>query len=305
MNNKIYILAPVVAVGLFYFAAAFSFPFSFQFSAPLFNVEKMKAGSLSNLQEQVVPSRGVRLPIEWEDLGVRMIEVGVIDNERFEALYANRGGLDEKMKKLLYDKNNGEIKITPENSGTLLNLFWALGLGNKNEILEKGPMMTYSGAASPAEALAKAGGFASTGGWTLAEGNTMDHYSKHEFFSLTPEQQQLVEEISWNVYRPCCNNPTYFPDCNHGMAMLGFLELMASRGVNEADMYKAALAVNSYWFSETYINLARYFDSTGMSWDKVNPKEVLGTEYSSASGYHNILNKVKPVERQSGGSCGV
>jgi len=36
--------------------------------------------------------------------------------------------------KLLYDKNNGEIKITPENSGTLLNLFWALGLGNKNEI---------------------------------------------------------------------------------------------------------------------------------------------------------------------------
>ena len=133
----------------------------------------------------------------------------------------------------------------------------------------------------------------------------MDHYSKHEFFSLTPEQQQLVEEISWNVYRPCCNNSTYFPDCNHGMAMLGLLELMASQGASEMDMYKAALVVNSYWFPETYINLARYFDSTGMSWDKVNPKEVLGTEYSSASGYHNILNKVKPVERQSGGSCGV
>src|SRR3989344_2361539 len=189
MDKKIYILAPVVAAGLFYFAAAFSF----QFSTPLFNVEKMKAGSLSNLQEQVIPSRGVRLPIKWGDLGVRMIEAGIIDNERFEALYANRGGLDEEMKKLLYDKNNGEIKITPENSGTLLNLFWALGLGNKNEILEKGPMMTHSGAASPAEALAKAGGFASTGGCTLAEGNTMDHYSKHEFFSLTPEQQQLVE----------------------------------------------------------------------------------------------------------------
>ena len=133
----------------------------------------------------------------------------------------------------------------------------------------------------------------------------MNHYSKHEFISLTPEQQQLVEQVSWNIYRPCCGNPTYFPDCNHGMAMLGLLELMASQGVNEEDMYKAALAVNSYWFPETYINLAKYFESQGTPWKKIDPKEVLGADYSSASGYRNILNKIQPIKQQSGGGCGV
>lgn len=36
-----------------------------------------------------------------------------------------------------------------------------------------------------------------------------------------------VEEVAAAVYRPCCNNHTPFPGCNHGMAMLGLLELMA------------------------------------------------------------------------------
>ena len=205
--------------------------------------------------------------------------------------------MDEETRRLLYGSDNGNVRITKTNSGILLNLLWALGLGNKNIILEKGPMSDkkYGGADK----------FASTGGWTLAKGNTMNHYSKHAFIQLTPEQQQLVERVSWNIYRPCCGNPTYFPDCNHGMAMLGLLELMASQGVNEADMYKVALVVNSYWFSETYINLAKYFESQGIPWKKVDPKEVLGADYSSASGYRNILNKIRPIQQQGGGSCGV
>ncbi|OGN22672.1 MAG: hypothetical protein A2918_01055 [Candidatus Yanofskybacteria bacterium RIFCSPLOWO2_01_FULL_42_49] len=293
MDKKIYILAPVVAAGLFYFAAAFSF----QFSTPLFNVEKMKAGSLSNLQEQVVPSRGVRLPIKWEDLGVRMIEAGIINNERFEALYANRGGLDEEMKKLLYGKNNGEIKITPENSGTLLNLLWALGLGNKNEILEKGPMSDpkYGGA----------GGFASTGGWTLADGSTMNHYSAHSLIILTEGQQELVERVSKNIYRPCCSNPTHFPDCNHGMAMLGFLELMASQDASEEEMYRAALAVNSYWFPDTYLAIAQFLEIKGFDWRKAEPKDLLGYNFSSSAGYQQVLSELKSRGGNAGGSCGV
>ena len=95
-----------------------------------------------------------------------------------------------------------------------------------------------------------AGNFASTGGWTLAQGDVMNHYSMHSFITLTPEQQVLVEKISKEIFRPCCNNSTYFPDCNHGMAMLGLLELMASQGTSEAEMYKIAKEVNSYWFPE-------------------------------------------------------
>jgi hypothetical protein len=40
-------------------------------------------------------------------------------------------------------------------------------------------------------------------------------------------QQKRLEEVTIGVFRPCCDNPHAFPDCNHGMAMLGLLELMA------------------------------------------------------------------------------
>ena len=122
---------------------------------------------------------------------------------------------------------------------------------------------------------------------------------------LTPEQQKLVDEVSKNIYRPCCNNSTHFPDCNHGMAMLGILELMASQGLSEEEMYKTALQVNAYWFPETYLTIAKYFENQGVSWDKVSAKEILGFNYSSGSGYQNLLQKIKPEEIKGGGSCGV
>ncbi|HXK41048.1 MAG TPA: hypothetical protein VJ046_03055 [Candidatus Paceibacterota bacterium] len=289
--SKIYIIAPFLAVALFY-AGNFV-----KFSVPAFDVEKLRSGSAAKLEEQIIPSKGVNLPIEWGDLGAQMIETGVINTEKFENLYAGRGGLDDETKKILYGVDNKDLVITRENSGFLLNVFWALGLGNKNEILEKGPMSDskYGGA----------GRFASTGGWTLAEGNTMNHYSAHGFIKLTPEQQRLVEDVSKNIYRPCCNNPTHFPDCNHGMAMLEFLELMASQGVDEKEMYRAALAVNSYWFPDTYLAIAQFLQTKNFDWRKAEPKDLLGYNFSSASGYQQILSELKPVDRGSGGSCGV
>jgi len=251
----------------------------------------------SELEEKVLPSDGVILPVRWGDLGVKMTSVGVIDKEKFKSLYIGRGGLSDEENKLLEDAQNGEIKITENNSGFLLNLFWALGLGTKNDILERGEMANpqYGGA----------GNFASTGGWTLAVGDAMDHYSRHPFVVLTPEQQKLVERVSKNIYRPCCNNSTHFPDCNHGMAMLGLLELMASQGISEEEMYRVALRVNSYWFPDTYLTIAQYLASKGIDWDEASPKEILGANYSSGSGYRQILSRVTiPTEKRSG-SCGV
>lgn len=255
----------------------------------------------SALEEKVLPKKGVVLPVRWGDLGAKMTNAGVIDAEKFEELYALRGGLDDDMQSLLYGGSNGNIKITSENSGIILNFLWALGLGNKNRILEEGPMADprYGGAGPPA------GGFASTGGWTLGKGDAMEHYSRHPFIVLTAEQQELVERVSKNIYRPCCDNSTHFPDCNHGMAMLGLLELMASQGVSEEEMYKIALQVNAYWFSDTYLTVARYLESKGIDWDKAVPKEILGANYSSGSGYRRILSQIKPPERKSGGGCGI
>ena len=237
------------------------------------------------------------LPISWGDKGQQMQQLGVIDRKAFDTVYAQRGGISADMRAMLDAPMDGQVVMTKDNADTLLNLFWAFGLANKNQILEEGPMMDprYKGA----------GSFASTGGWSLAVGDPMNHYSMHAMVALTPEQQALVERVSKNIYRPCCNNSTYFPDCNHGMAMLGLLELMASQNVSEQEMYKTALAVNSFWFPDNYQVIAQSFAKQGIAWKDVDPKVALSAEYSSGSGYANIVAKLKPLAPSGGGSCGV
>ncbi|MBI4415094.1 MAG: hypothetical protein HY566_02555, partial [Candidatus Kerfeldbacteria bacterium] len=250
----------------------------------------------SQLQKVVLPSSGVQLPITWGGLGKKLLDEGVIDRPKLEALYAQPGGLSKGDQTLL-DGSEQKIIMTAENAPYLLNLLWAFGLANKNTILEQGPISDkqYGGA----------GGFASTGGWTLAKGEAMGHFSKHPFVKLTAEQQQRVENVSKNIYRPCCGNSTNFPDCNHGMAMLGLLELMAAQNVSEQEMYKVALQVNAYWFPDTYLTIASYLQSSGRSWASADPKELLGRDYSSSSGYKQIASRVTPAQGQGGSGCGV
>lgn len=251
----------------------------------------------ATLQESVLPNAGITLPITWGDLGKKLVEVGAIDPAKMAALYEGRGGFPTEFKDMLEKDSTGRIVMTNQNAGYLLNLLWALGLANKNTILEdQNEMMNpaYKGA----------GNFASTGGWTLAKGGAMDHYSQHLLIALTPNQQAIVDRVSRNIYRPCCGNSTHFPDCNHGMAMLGLLELMASQGVGEQDMYRVALGVNSYWFPETYLTIATYMQEQGTPWKNVSPQEMLSAPYSSSSGYQNITSKVKDLPQlQTGGGC--
>src|SRR3989344_4318375 len=141
-----------------------------------------------------------------------IIALGIVYQPQSSVRVVKEAPLKEKFELPVIWNNLGKLEITRENAELLLNLFWALGLASKNEILEKGEMANpkYGGA----------GNFASTGGWTIVKGNAMDHYSSHKFFNLTPEQQALVDKVSRGIYRPCCGNSTHFPDCNHGMAML-------------------------------------------------------------------------------------
>ena len=250
------------------------------------------------LEYKVTPEGGIAIPVKWNALGAQMIDAGVIDKEKFYSLYERRGGLGDYEKELLEGEYNDQIFIDADNANVILNLLWALGLANKNVILEEGPITDerYGGDASK---------FAATGGWTLAEGNPMNHYSAHQMIKLSDEQQKLVEEVTKNIYRPCCGNSTYFPDCNHGMAMLGLMQLMASQGATGDEMYDAALSVNSFWFPSTYMTIGKYFAKRGVSWDEINAKEVLGSSYSSAQGYRQIAQEVEPVNSGGGGSCGV
>lgn len=250
----------------------------------------------ASITSQVLPEEGVTLPITWGDLGKRMIADGVIDEQKFRALF--EGGLTYAEEEMLTGNSDQLIVLTQQNSRYLLDLLWAFGLANKNDILENGEMTDkqYGGA----------GNFASTGGWTLAKGAGIDHYSKHSYVTLTTQQQTLVDTVSSGIYRPCCGNSTHFPDCNHGLAMLGLLQLMAKNGSDEQQMYDIALKVNSIWFPQTYIDLATYFKEQGTDWDQVDAKTVLSAEYSSAQGYQQTLQQIKsvPNTQQGGGGCG-
>ena len=260
--------------------------------------DKSQKIQISELENNVLPSDGVVLPVTWGDLGKKLVDSGAIDADKFKAIYYQRGDFTDEYKNLLLGQSDDKLKITSYNSGYLLNLFWALGLANKSPILDSGEMTdpAYGGAQK----------FASTGGWTMAKGKAMDHYSRHVFFNLTPDQQAVVDRVSRGIYRPCCNNSTHFPDCNHGMAMLGLLELMASQGVSEQDMFKTALVVNSYWFPNNYLTIASYMENKGIDWKDVNPQEILGIDYSSASGYARIADQVTaPNNSQGGNGCGV
>lgn len=293
-SGSIILSAIIIASALIYTST----PKSTNQQANIKSNTRASSAEQTKLQQQVLPSEGVTLPVVWGNLGAKLVSAGVIDADKLKAVYEQRGTFTDEYKALLFGDKNGNLKITSANSGYLLNLLWALGLGNKNTILETGEMVdpVYGGA----------GNFAATGGWTIAKGKPMDHYSKHVFFSLTPEQQTLVDKVSRGIYRPCCGNSTHFPDCNHGMAMLGLLELMASQGVSETDMWKTALTVNSYWFPNNYLTIAIYMESKGTSWNKVNPQEILGANYSSSRGFANIASQVTQPQQQSGGSgCGV
>lgn len=303
MDNKIIIGSAMISVALVIFSGvqlyvAKTTPRSVAAEANT----AASSQNLKTLQEKVIPSSGVVFPVTWGDLGRKMVQAGVIDEAQFTALYSERGGLPQDMKALLSSSHNGRITITSDNAGILLNLLWALGLGNKNPILENGPMQNpqYGGA----------GNFASTGGWTLAQGKSMAHYSAHRFITLTPEEQSLVESVAKNIYRPCCGNSVYFPDCNHGMAMLGLLELMASQGATEDQMYKTALAVNAYWFPDNYLTIAQYLQSKGIDWGTVSPKDVLGATFSSAQGYAKVVAAMAApagtgTPNKSSSGCGV
>ncbi len=270
-------------------------------SANLANTPSAKKVALpiAELEEKVLPSQGVVLPVIWGDLGAKLVKSGVIDQDKFEALYRQRGVFSPEYKNLLLGSNNGKLTITKSNSGYLLNLFWALGLANENPILNTSEM-TSSAHGGPQN-------LAAVGGWTIARGNAMNYYGRYKFLKLSTTQQARVDTVSRGIYRPCCGNSAHFPGCNHGMGMLGFLELMASQGVSEQNMWKAALTVNSYWFPSTYMTIATYMNNNGVDWSKVSPQEVLGRDYSSASGYARIAAQTV-TPQQSGGDgsgCGV
>lgn len=250
------------------------------------------------LKQQVLPQGGYKTSLKWKDLGRKLVEVGAIDKAKFEASVLDDVDGKDHMK-YMEGSSEDNISISEKNSHFIVNFFWALGLVNKSKVLDEGPMMQ--------KGRTGAGNFASTGGWTIGAKPAMELYSSVEIIPLTSEQQDLAKKIAENVFRPCCGNSTAFPDCNHGMAALGYIEWAVYNGLPENQIYKDLLTFNSFWFPQTYVEMAAYFDKSGTKWSNVDPKIALSADYSSAQGAQQIKQAVQSVPgiTGQGGGCGV
>ncbi|MCL4200251.1 rhodanese-like domain-containing protein [Patescibacteria group bacterium] len=250
--------------------------------------------NLMSLEELVLPKEGITIPVTWGMLGKQLVDAGVIDLTAFRKAVT----MTPEQEKILTEGSRENIMINATNSRFVVDMLWALGLAQKSIVYTDGPLGK--------EYLNEQGNFASTGGWTLARGDATEYLNTLDLIPLTPEQHVKVGEIAKNVYRPCCGNSTWFPDCNHGMAALAIIELLVSANIPEADIYRYVLGFNSFWFPDSYLATATYFARQGISWDNINVKEVLSEKYSSSKGAAELSKKVGqlPYRPSSGGSCG-
>ncbi len=249
------------------------------------------------LAEKVVPKKGISLGVEWGDLGPRTVESGALNVTKFEWLMKrNRLPLTQEQMGILANGSNESIIINSNNSNFILDVFWAFGLVNENPVLEAGPAGRNMGTMPM---------MASTGGWPLGNGAGGELYSSEPLAPLSREQQEIVWWVADYTYRPCCDNPTAYPDCNHGMAALGIAEWMAYQNASREEIYDALLAANSYWFPQVYIEMAAYLERQNKSWENASAKELLSKEYSSASGYARLKGSVRDFpEIKIPGGCG-
>jgi hypothetical protein len=274
--------------------------------APLARAQAAAGASGSSVFDQVVasviPEQGFQSRIKTGDSIVQLVREGVVDKSKFETLYANGGGLPPEFRDILISPSEQPIHLSLQNAVFYVNLLWPLGLSNFMAGNELSPVN--------GESLMN---FASTGGWNLGrEANGGAYFNKVRVVELTPEQVALVIRVAESSYRPCCDNSTFFQDCNHGSALLGLFELGASQGLTEDQLYREAVAFNSFWFSDNYLQNALYFKAVkGVDWPNVDAKTVMGKEFSSASGNGRIRAEVAkipdliPKQQRQGGSCGV
>lgn len=262
------------------------------------------AKDLEELARQVNPPEGYALPARFGEIGPRLLEAGALDYAAFAEIYRQAGQpLSEAQQAILTEGSGEPVVFDRRNAYFLLNFFWAFGLANANPILTEGPMMQYG-----KEGVTR---FASTGGWSVAARPIAELYAGAAIVTLSAEQQERLEEVASSVYRPCCNNPTHFPDCNHGMAMLGLLELMASQDFGEEAMFEAAKYANAFWYPNQMVKLAAFFKaSREQDFSEVDPRQLLGPNYSSQAGFRQVndwlaANGLLEPGPGGGSSCGV
>ncbi|MCL5011288.1 MAG: hypothetical protein M1594_00090 [Candidatus Marsarchaeota archaeon] len=268
---------------------------------PLFNnPPKTKTINFNQVESEVVPTQGYVLPIKWGDSVKKLVDSGALNVTALSSILQQSGQpLTIEELQILNGTNNENITINSNNTLFDLYVLWGIGISDNNTIINNGPLMQNG----------NPNNFASTGGY-LPLGNLM--IGQLNLINLTTSQQSIANEAAFNSYRPCCDNPTGFPDCNHGAAALGLIELMASQGNDINSTFEAVKDFNSYQFTQQYVEEGVYFASQGADWNSVPASTVVNYNFSSAtgSGYvmqylqkYNLLSQ--PASSSGDASCGV
>lgn len=253
--------------------------------------------NITAVESEVLPAQGITLPAKWGDAAKKLINSGALNETTLEQAVNQNGQLmTAEELKILNGTSTDNIMLNSTDTSFALYVLWAIGINNNNSIINSGPLMKYGG--NP-DQFASTGGYASLG---------VLHLGGMNLISLTPSEQAIVNYTAANTYRPCCNNPTSMPDCNHGAAALGLIELMASQGNNMTATFNAVRAFNSFQYPQQYIDIGVYLESKGVSFDSVPAAAVLSFNASSASGISNLKNYLKtdgltPSPNGGGSSC--
>lgn len=227
----------------------------------------------TDVYEQVVPEKGIDTGVTFGEAIQKVIAADALDPEK---LRAQRHPLPHWVERLLTDPSEEPIVFTRDRAPYLVNLLWPIGLSNRAVFNSESPINTDH-----------LSGFASIGGWTLGRApNGSAYFDAVDAVPLTDGQAFLALAIATNTFRPCCDNNTFFQDCNHGSAVLGLIELAVAQGMTADAVYQLALAANSYWFPEQYARTAQYFSRLqNRSWTRISSPLVLSATLSSLSGW--------------------
>ena len=196
--------------------------------------------------EEVTPKAGVPTGIVFGDSIQRLVAAGVVDPGKFRA---GNKDLPTWVERVLSTRSDDPIVFSDQSASYLVDLLWPIGLANKAAFNEKSPILTPG-----------IPGFASTGGWTLGKAeNGYVYFNSLEVVRMSDHEQAMVLDVATHTFRPCCDNSTFFQDCNHGSALLGLLELGASQGATRSGLYGLALIANSYWSTHRQRSIFRIF----------------------------------------------
>ncbi len=227
---------------------------------------------MNSIIAEVVPEEGFTIDATWQDSINNMVESGVLDVDKLDNILTKRYGqpLTEEQRALLTAEYSDEkLTINKDNAVFMMYVLWVLGKDNDNQILHDSPFAQYFD------------------DYDIGVGKS--GYGDTKLIELTPEQQESAEYVALNSYRPCCGNPTGWPDCSHGFSALGLIELMASQGYSQEEIFDAFVKFNSFWFPSTYIQDAIYFKLVeNKDWKDVDKELVAGKQYSSLSGAYAV-----------------